>query len=70
MCMRRQTNSDGRCLTLLPPRDSLEAAAKPLQTGLYKIVFKTKEYFEGSGRKCFYPWVEARSVDPLAIILR
>jgi len=26
--------------------------------GLYKIVFKTKEYFERTGRKSFYPWVE------------
>jgi len=25
---------------------------------LYKVIFKTKEYFEGTGRKCFYPWVE------------
>ena len=27
---------------------------------LYKVVFKTKEYFERTGRKCFYPWVEVR----------
>ena len=25
---------------------------------LYKVFFKTKEYFESTGRKCFYPWVE------------
>lgn len=30
-----------------------------LQAGkLYKVVFKTKDYFESVGRKCFYPWVE------------
>ncbi|KAF7347693.1 5-hydroxyisourate hydrolase [Mycena venus] len=54
------TNADGRCLDLLPARDSseakdLDAAVVP---GTYKIVFKTKEYFEKTGRKCFYPWVE------------
>ena len=25
---------------------------------LYKVFFMTKEYFERTGRKCFYPWVE------------
>ena len=30
-----------------------------LQAGkLYKVVFKTRDYFESTGRKCFYPWVE------------
>ncbi|KAJ7597505.1 hypothetical protein C8J56DRAFT_1011889 [Mycena floridula] len=51
-----KTNSDGRCLDLLPG-DSVEA--KDIEAGTYKIVFKTKEYFERTGnRKCFYPWVE------------
>ncbi|KAJ6503363.1 hypothetical protein C8R47DRAFT_1105822 [Mycena vitilis] len=54
------TNSDGRCLDLLPARDSSEAKKLDvaLTPGTYKIVFKVKEYFERSGRKCFYPWVE------------
>ena len=26
--------------------------------GLYKVVFQTKHYFESTGRKCFYPWVD------------
>jgi 5-hydroxyisourate hydrolase len=25
---------------------------------LYKVVFKTEDYFKKQGRKCFYPWVE------------
>ncbi|KAF7307087.1 5-hydroxyisourate hydrolase [Mycena indigotica] len=45
-----ETNADGRCSDLLPPQ--------PLPAGTYKIIFKPKEYFERSGRKCFYPWVE------------
>jgi 5-hydroxyisourate hydrolase len=56
-----KTNSDGRCLDLLPHPDSAEAEEKQTKLtpgGLYKIVFKTKDYFEGTERKCFYPWVE------------
>ncbi|KAJ7293745.1 hypothetical protein C8J57DRAFT_1041546 [Mycena rebaudengoi] len=54
------TNADGRCLDLLPARDSTEAKELDavLTPGTYKIVFKTKEYFAQSDRKCFYPWVE------------
>ncbi|KAG2368871.1 transthyretin [Suillus spraguei] len=54
------TDADGRCLNLLPPRGSDEARLQDKQVGAgtYKIVFKTKEYFEKTGRKCFYPWVE------------
>jgi 5-hydroxyisourate hydrolase len=26
--------------------------------GLYKIVFKTKDYFDRAGKTTFYPWVE------------
>ncbi|KJA25903.1 hypothetical protein HYPSUDRAFT_182336 [Hypholoma sublateritium FD-334 SS-4] len=55
------TNADGRCLDLLPPAGS-ELALKEgtdLASGqTYKVVFKTKEYFEKTGRKSFYPWVE------------
>lgn len=54
------TDVDGRCTTLLPPRGSAEAKEKDkeIQAGTYKMVFKPKAYFEKSGRKCFYPWVE------------
>lgn len=49
------TDSDGRCMHLFNAHS--ERAA--LQAGrLYKVVFKTKDYFERTGRKCFYPWVE------------
>ncbi|TEB38882.1 Hydroxyisourate hydrolase [Coprinellus micaceus] len=51
------TNEDGRCLDLLPPSGTEGSIA--LQEGeTYKIVFKTKEYFEKTGRTTFYPWVE------------
>ncbi|KAL6304808.1 transthyretin [Sparassis latifolia] len=47
------TDADGRCMQLFPK------SGDELQQGkLYKVVFKTKEYFENTGRKCFYPWVE------------
>jgi len=55
------TNADGRCIDLLPPKGSEEAQREntDLVAGqTYKIVFKTKEYFEKTGRKSFYPWVE------------
>jgi len=52
-----ETDSDGRCTDLLPPRNSLNA--KELTVGgLYKVVFQTKDYFAKTDRKCFYPWVE------------
>ncbi|KAG6910529.1 hypothetical protein DXG01_009948 [Tephrocybe rancida] len=55
------TNADGRCLNLLPPAGSDEevkeqTALKAGQT--YKVVFKTKDYFDKTGRASFYPWVE------------
>ncbi|KAF8225106.1 Hydroxyisourate hydrolase [Tricholoma matsutake] len=55
------TNADGRCLDLLPPRNSEEARNErtQLQAGqTYKIVFKTNEYFKRTNRLSFYPWVE------------
>ncbi|KAF9225486.1 transthyretin [Gyrodon lividus] len=54
------TDSNGRCMTLFPPRGSEETkqTCKEITTGTYKIVFKPEEYFAKSGRKCFYPWVE------------
>jgi len=53
---RDETNSDGRCLALFDDPDN--AGKTTLNVGVYKMVFKTKEYFETTGRKCFYPWVE------------
>ncbi|KZT08542.1 transthyretin [Laetiporus sulphureus 93-53] len=56
-----KTNEDGRCMDLCPKTKSEEATVEgaKLKAGkLYKVVFKTKEYFESTGRKCFYPWVE------------
>jgi hypothetical protein len=54
------TDADGRCMTLLPARDSEGANPAQFQiaAGIYKIVFKPQAYFEKTGRKCFYPWVE------------
>jgi len=55
------TNTDGRCLDLLPPAGSEEAERENtalLAGQIYKIVFKTKEYFEQTHRRSFYPWVE------------
>ncbi|KAG2022945.1 transthyretin [Coprinopsis cinerea AmutBmut pab1-1] len=55
------TNSDGRCVDLLPVKGSQEEQERntALQGGqTYKIVFRTKEYFEKTGRTSFYPWVE------------
>ena len=58
---RRVTDNDGRCMQLYPeagPEQKREDLIK-LQAGkLYKVIFKTKDYFESTGRKCFYPWVE------------
>ncbi|KAG5735696.1 5-hydroxyisourate hydrolase [Termitomyces sp. T112] len=55
------TDSDGRCFDLLPSVGSEEEAKEKtaLQAGqTYKIVFKTKEYFDKTQRPSFYPWVE------------
>jgi len=52
-----QTDTDGRCTTLLPPRGSPNAVELKAG-GLYKVVFKTKDYYAKTDRKCFYPWVE------------
>ncbi len=63
ICDSRVTDYDGRCMQLYPeagPGQKREDLIK-LQAGkLYKVVFKTKDYFESVGRKCFYPWVEVR----------
>ncbi|KAH7930588.1 transthyretin [Leucogyrophana mollusca] len=54
------TDADGRCTTLLPPKGSDEAKLqqKEVTAGVYKLAFKPGPYFEKTGRKCFYPWVE------------
>ncbi|TFK36984.1 hypothetical protein BDQ12DRAFT_686197 [Crucibulum laeve] len=55
------TNADGRLLDLLPPVGSEEAKKEDtdLKAGqTYKIVFKTKDYFDRTNRQSFYPWVE------------
>ncbi|EIW87010.1 transthyretin [Coniophora puteana RWD-64-598 SS2] len=55
-----ETDADGRCSTLLPPRGSEDAKAKNKEVtpGIYKIVFRTKSYFDKLNVKCFYPYVE------------
>jgi len=60
------TNSDGRCLDLLPPSRNADSpsgsppshALRPGRT--YQIVFETEEYFKRTGRKSFYPFVQVR----------
>jgi len=62
------TNADGRCMDLLPPSLSSsqpdpagvisDLSSHALQPGTYQIVFETKEYFERTGRKTFYPFVQ------------
>jgi hypothetical protein len=47
----RQTDDDGRCLSLLSP------SAK-LSSGIYRIKFETGPYFEKGKRPTFYPQVE------------
>jgi len=52
-----ETDSDGRCTNLLPPCDTPNAI-ELTAGGLYKVTFKTKDYFAKTDRKCLYPWVE------------
>ncbi|KAJ3725566.1 hypothetical protein DFJ43DRAFT_1002548 [Lentinula guzmanii] len=52
-----KTDSDGRCTDLLPPTTSIETE-NLLKPGLYKMIFRTKEYFDSQSVKTFYPWVE------------
>ncbi|KAG7099611.1 hypothetical protein E1B28_001439 [Marasmius oreades] len=47
------TDSDGRCTNLLTP-----GGRELLRPGLYKIIFRTKEYFDKTERPSLYPWVE------------
>lgn len=49
----RYTDADGRCTSLLA------SDARELQKDdVYTIIFHTKNYFEETGRTCFYPKVE------------
>jgi len=56
-----ETDSDGRCMQLWSKStegQSKEELPKLKAGAMYKVFFKTKDYFESTGRKCFYPWVE------------
>ncbi|KAJ3800167.1 hypothetical protein GGU11DRAFT_428385 [Lentinula aff. detonsa] len=57
MFLYSKTDSDGRCTDLLPPITSIETE-NLLKPGLYKMIFRTKEYFDSQSVKTFYPWVE------------
>lgn len=46
-----QTNSDGRCPTLLPEGYKAEK-------GIYRVTFETKAFFSKIGQYCFYPYVQ------------
>ncbi|KAI0784939.1 transthyretin [Abortiporus biennis] len=55
------TDSDGRCMQLWPLATDTQTSEErsKLESGkLYKVVFKIDEYFQRTGRKCFYPYVE------------
>ena len=54
----RVTNADGRCIDLLSSNPPSAQPVKLEPGGLYKIVFKTKDYFDRAGKATFYPWVE------------
>jgi 5-hydroxyisourate hydrolase len=59
--MNRVTDADGRCMQLWPEGENEQTRqekAKLKHGKLYKVIFQTKPYFEDSGRKCFYPWVD------------
>lgn len=49
--MDSQTNSDGRCPTLLPEGYKAEK-------GIYRVTFETKAFFSKIGQECFYPYVQ------------
>ncbi|KAL1746935.1 hypothetical protein HDZ31DRAFT_33051, partial [Schizophyllum fasciatum] len=54
------TDAHGYCTDLLPTRGSEDAKRHDaeLKKGTYKVIFRTKEYFERSGRPSLYPWIE------------
>jgi len=53
-----KTDADGRCLDLLVPTSKSTEELCQLEPGRYKIIFQTQSYFQQTGEKCFYPWVE------------
>lgn len=54
MCVkRRKTDVDGRIEDFILETD-------PFLEGTYKLVFQTKEYFQGKNQKTFYPSIEVR----------
>ncbi|CAL1694145.1 unnamed protein product [Somion occarium] len=56
-----RTDADGRCMHLWPEASSTQSKEdrSKLEAGkCYKVIFQTKEYFERTGRKSFYPWVD------------
>lgn len=55
------TNGDGRCSYLFPPPHSDEAKQEMTAGKRYKMIFKTKEYFDRTNRTTFYPCVEVNS---------
>ena len=57
----RRTNSDGRLPDLLKPEE--------FTPGSYKMRFETEDYFNQTGRDCFYPFVEV-SLIYLVIVTR
>jgi len=48
---RGTTNADGRITGLLPTNE-------PLEQGIYKIRFETKDYFDKNQIPTFYPYIE------------
>ncbi|EIN13910.1 Hydroxyisourate hydrolase [Punctularia strigosozonata HHB-11173 SS5] len=54
------TDADGRCMSPVPISPEAKGVVKVKANTLYKVVFKTEEYFKKQDTKCFYPWVEVR----------
>lgn len=50
----RKTDENGR-VTSVHPQTNLES-------GIYKLKFETKKYFDELGGKTFYPYVEVRGI--------
>jgi len=51
-----QTDSDGRCMTLLP-------VDYKVKSGTYKLTFHTREYFASLRTKTFFPLIEVRHIN-------
>ncbi|EPQ30205.1 uncharacterized protein PFL1_02321 [Pseudozyma flocculosa PF-1] len=57
-----ETNHDGRIPALVP--DSAKEALQWSQGGTFRITFRTKEYFDRTGRQSFYPFVDVNFTIP------